>query len=136
MDKTGKKAAVILAGCGYLDGSEIHEDTLTWLNKCFLCMYMRMTKDDPTQITNWLDQYKIDYSHLVGNHIEKVLLLAPEVKIRETVKYTEQWLEEISKLLLNQKGKKEDLTDRMAAAGQALQCLRVELQSNIFVQED
>ena len=117
------------------DGSEIHEDTLSWLNKCFLCMYMRMNKDDPTQVTNWLDQYKIDYSHLVDNHIEKVLPLAPEDKIREVVKYTEQRLEDIGKLLLNQKGKKDDLTDRMTEAEQALHYLTIELQSNIFVKE-
>ncbi|AUR91626.1 hypothetical protein NVP1161O_184 [Vibrio phage 1.161.O._10N.261.48.C5] len=50
------------------DGTEVDEDTLSWLNKCFLCMYMRLTKDDDTTILKWLDQYGIDYSHLKGNN--------------------------------------------------------------------
>ena len=31
MSAKGKKIGVVLAGCGYLDGAEIHEATLTLL---------------------------------------------------------------------------------------------------------
>ncbi len=116
-------------------GNEIDEDTLWWLQQCFACQYMLRSPEDKTKIVTLLDKFEVDYSHIVHNHTEKVLPLAPEDKIREVVKYTEQRLEDIGKLLLTQKGKKDDLTDRMTEAEQALHYLTIELQSNIFVKE-
>lgn len=125
-------------GVQYYDfeGNEHNIDTMSYMDMYFRVAYMTRSEVDSMDFYKLCNAFKVDYSHLVDNHIEKVLPLAPEDKIREVVKYTEQRLEDIGKLLLNQKGKKDDLTDRMTEAEQALHYLTIELQSNIFVQED
>ncbi len=118
-------------------GKEMDIDTMTYLEMIFTCVYMLRKPAGEESMKTWFDRYKVDYSCLVDNNLpEKPLPLAPEDKIREVVKHTEQRLEDIGKLLLNQKGKKDDLTDRMTEAEQALHYLTIELQSNIFVQEE
>ena len=115
------------------DGTEINEDTLSWLNKCFLCMYMRLKWEDPTQVTNWLDQYKIDYSFLVNNHIEKKLEVAPEDSIRNTFEGAMNVLDSLQSILGNTKGKKDDLIERMADVDKQLGYLQESLKSGLFL---
>ncbi|QXN60192.1 hypothetical protein KUA24_125 [Vibrio phage HNL01] len=117
------------------DGTEIHEDTLSWLNKCFLCMYMRLKWEDSTKITNWLDQYEVDYSRIVNNHIEKVLPLASEESIREVFKSTITKIDAMKETLTNTKGKKDDLIERMLDVEKQLESLQESLQTGLFVEE-
>lgn len=98
------------------DGTDVDEDTLSWLNKCFLCQYMRLKKDDTTQITNWLDQYNIDYSKIVGNNKPKQVEFLDEGQLREEVnKYTET-LETVISLLSDKSGKVADKAARLEEA--------------------
>ena len=98
------------------DGTDVDEDTLSWLNKCFLCQYMRLKKDDPTQIMNWLDQYGIDYSKIVGNNKPKQAEFLEEEQLREEVnKYTET-LETVISILSDKSGKVADKATRLEEA--------------------
>ena len=48
MSAKGKKIGVVLAGCGYLDGAEIHEATLTLLALDRMgCVAMALTRTSP-----------------------------------------------------------------------------------------
>lgn len=50
------------------DGTEVDEDTLSYLEKHFYLAYMREGKNDKTVIRDWLDKYEVDYSKLIDNN--------------------------------------------------------------------
>jgi hypothetical protein len=98
------------------DGSEVDEDTLSWLNKCFLCQYMRLKKDDNTQITNWLDQYGIDYSKIVGNNKPKLVPLVSDELLRSSLAEYSSTVESVMSLLSDKSGKVADKSARLEEA--------------------
>lgn len=115
------------------DGTEVDEDTLSWMSKCFLCMYMRLKDEDTTKLTDWLDQAKVDYSMLVDNNIEKVLPFLPEDELRLSVKdYTEEF-DNIIALLNDKSGKAADKIQRKDLAVSMIEDLK-QLE-NLFQKE-
>lgn len=114
------------------DGTEIKEDTLSWLNKCFLCMYMRLKKDDTTQVTNWLNQYGIDYSKLVDNHLPNSRDIKSAEEIRAVFEDVKVVVSSIKETLMDQKGKKGDLVDNMQVSYDNISELLLTLEKGLF----
>lgn len=114
------------------NGSEINEDTLSYLQKHFQLAYMLESKDDHTEITDLLDEFEVDYSKLVNNHLEKVKPISSEESIRSTYNSACDKMAEISDILSNQKGKKDELTDRMSQANKLLEELWVDVGNGLF----
>lgn len=50
------------------DGTEVDEDTLSYLQKHYQLAYMLEGKDDKSTITDLLDKFEVDYSKLVDNN--------------------------------------------------------------------
>lgn len=94
------------------NGTEIDEDSLYWLNLCFLCMYMRLKKDDPTQVTDWLDQYEVDYSKLVGNNKPPIHPLVEEQGIRDNLEALKKEISSVMEVASDKSGKVADKNAR------------------------
>jgi hypothetical protein len=106
------------------DGTEIDEDTLSWLNKCFLCQYMRLKKDDPTEVMSWLDQYKIDYSKIINNHKPKTAALLADADLRLQLGSYSEVITQLIGLLEDNTGKVADKTARKDEAILILKALK------------
>lgn len=124
-------------GVRYYDfeGEEHIIDTMSYMDMYFRVAYMTRSETDSMDFYKLCKAFKVDYSHLVDNHIEKVYPLQSEEKIREVFKYVEERFAIISETLSNQKGKKDDLTDRMTEAEQSLGYVLAELESGLFNKE-
>lgn len=113
-------------------GEELHVDTLTYMNTYFLTAYMIRKLDDPMDLFKLCEAFKVDTSRVVNNHIEKVLPLASEESIRSTYNSACEKMVEISDILSNQKGKKDELIDRMTQANKLLEELWVGVGNGLF----
>lgn len=117
------------------DGTEMDIDTLEWLGLNFRCAYMHLKTDDPTRITNWLDQYDIDYKRLVGNNKPTTKDLEVEQSIRDTHTEVVHLIKEVSSILKSTKGKKGDLVQNMQDSDTLLTTILSVLDEGLFVQE-
>ncbi len=116
------------------DGTAMDIYTLPWLNLCFLCMYMRLRKGDPTQVTNWLDQYNVDYKKLINNNRPPSLPLKDEEGVRTTIEEVRTKLKEVIKTASDVKGTKPVLVGRLEDAVKELKELEESL-SGFFKEE-
>ncbi|AUR84850.1 hypothetical protein NVP1063O_183 [Vibrio phage 1.063.O._10N.261.45.C7] len=117
------------------DGTEVVEDTYSYLQKHFQMAWMLEGKDDKTTIKDILDEFEVDYSFLVNNHIEKKLEVAPEDSIRTTFEGAMNVLDSLQSTLGNTKGKKDDLIERMVDVDKQLGYLQESLKSGLFLEE-
>jgi hypothetical protein len=51
------------------DGTEVDENTIDWLQKCFQCVYMTRKENDPTTIHHLLKRFKVDTSSIESNNL-------------------------------------------------------------------
>jgi hypothetical protein len=51
------------------DGTEVDENTIDWLQKCFQCVYMTRKENDPTTIHHLLKRFKVDTSKIENNNL-------------------------------------------------------------------
>jgi hypothetical protein len=118
------------------DGTDVNEDTLFWLNQCFLCMYMRLKDNDTTTIVDWLDQYKVDYSKLVGNNKPPTHDLQNEDAIRDVIEEQRLWVRELVKDTSNIKGTKGDLVERLEDTVSRLKILEESLDDFFVIEHN
>ncbi len=98
------------------DGTEVDENTIDWLQKCFQCVYMTRKENDPTTIHHLLKRFKVDTSAIENNN----LLTEPYEVFNEGNAETiiASYDNVIDHLLNNnlkayKSGKKQDLVDAM-----------------------
>jgi hypothetical protein len=91
------------------DEKEMDIDTLTWLDLNFRCAYMHLKTDDPTRITTWLDQYKIDYSRIKNNHKPSSAPLLDEEGIRDHIEIMREQVKVAKRQSVAVKSEKKDL---------------------------
>ncbi len=53
------------------DGTEVDEDTLSYLQKHYQLAYMLEGKDDKSTVVDLLDQFEVDYASLVKNNLQE-----------------------------------------------------------------
>lgn len=105
-------------GLKYKDfrGGDIDCDTMSWANVMFLCVYMKRTRKDSMDFYKLCDAFKVDYSHLVGNNVEKLLPFKEDSDLRDEVKNTTTQIEDIISILEDKSGKVADKNERKQIA--------------------
>lgn len=116
------------------DNTEVHCDTLTYLEMIFTCVYMLRKPLGEETLTKWFDKYDVDYSKLVGNHKPPTLPLQPEKSVRDTIELQRTKLRDIIESASDTKGTKQVLIDNLNSVTSNLQELEESL-SLFFVQE-
>ncbi len=98
------------------DGRELHVDTMTYMNTYFRVAYMTRSEVDTMDLYKLCDAFKVDYSHLVGNNVEKLLPFKEDENLREEVKNTTTQIEDIISILEDKSGKVADKNERKQIA--------------------
>jgi len=91
------------------DQIDVDQDTFWWLETMFTCVYMLRSKSDDTKFKKYLDHYKVDYSTLVDNNVEKVYDFQEEDELRKVVKDLKDKLETMSEPTHKKSDKKDVL---------------------------
>ena len=95
------------------DGTEVHEDTLSYLQKHYQLAYMLEGKDDKSTVMSMLDKYEVDYSKLVNNHKPPTFPLKEEDGVREAIETLRTQIKESATLASDTKGTKPVLVKRL-----------------------
>lgn len=100
------------------DGTEVVEDTLSYLQKHFQLAYMLEGKDDKTTVVNLLDKFNVDYSKITNNHIRR---LKGHPEVDEAVAEYKGVVDKVMELLSDNSGK---AADKIARKDEALDLLK------------
>ena len=128
-------------GLQYTDchGVEQDIDTFTWMEVCFSVAYMLRSLKDKTTFKKLCDHFKVDYSKVVDNNIEKVLPFLPEESLRLALKDNTSEVDNIIALLNDKSGKVADKNKRKELAVSLLEDLKtfdgLDIIDNISVYE-
>ena len=113
-------------GVQYLawDGTEVDEDTLSYLQKHYHLAYMLEGKDDKSTVVDLLQRFDVDYSKLQGNN----LLTPPQRFYEGSEEHTKELEEVLNNLLGNELKsykslKKGDLVERMDKVKEILESI-------------
>lgn len=114
------------------DGTDVHCDTMTYLEMIFTCVYMLRKPLGEESIKLWFDKYGVDYSKLVNNHKPPTYSLVEEEELRTVIEEQRACIEELLTLTSNTKGTKPILVERLEATTTKLKSLEESLD-NFFV---
>lgn len=98
------------------DGTEVCEDTLSYLQKHFQLAYMLEGRDDKATVMDLLSKFNVDYSKIVGNNKPKLAPLVPDELLRSNLAEYSSTVESVMALLSDKSGKVADKLSRLEEA--------------------
>ena len=116
------------------DGTDIEEDTLSYLQKHYQLAYMLEGKNDKSTVMDMLDKYGVDYTKLIGNHKPCELPLKGDEDLRVVIENIKEQIKETKLLSSDTKGAKPILIGVLEEVNVKLKALEDSL-GNLFTKD-